>query len=252
MALLETRHLTRYFGGLAAVNDLNFQVEAGEMRAVIGPNGAGKTTLLNLIMGELRPSEGEVLLNGRRIDGLPAHEIARLGVAKAFQVPQLFPTLSVYENVRAAVGRGAARPWGDGARQARIRARTEAVLEQVGLTHVAQVPASDLAHGDQKRLEIGLALGQSPQLLLLDEPTAGLSRAETDEIIQLIRSLHGQTTLVMVEHDMRVVMTLADSITVLHFGQVLAEGTPQEIQANPRVQEVYLRTPTHEGVRRET
>ncbi len=215
-------------------------MDALETRAVIGPNGAGKTTLLRLIMGELAPTQGEIFLNGQPIHHLPSHRIARLGIAKAFQIPQIFPALTVAQNVQAGVGRGLASLWINGARRAQLRERVAQVLEQIHLADKAELPASELAHGEQKRLEIGLALAQSPQLLLLDEPTAGLSHAETDEIMQLIRSLQGTITLIMVEHDMRVVMSLADTISVLHFGQLLAQGTPQEIQANPKVQEIYL------------
>ena len=238
--LLTTRNLTKHFGGVAAVQGLDFQVDALETRAVIGPNGAGKTTLLRLIMGELTPTRGEIFLNGQPIHHLPSHRIARLGIAKAFQIPQIFPSLTVAQNVQAGVGHGLASLWLNGGRQAQIRERVAQVLDQIHLADKADLPASELAHGEQKRLEIGLALAQSPQLLLLDEPTAGLSHAETDEIMQLIRSLQGKTTLVMVEHDMRVVMSLADTISVLHFGQLLAQGTPQEIRANPKVQEIYL------------
>ncbi len=238
--LLNIRNLTKHFGGVAAIQGLNFQVDALETRAVIGPNGAGKTTLLRLIMGELAPTQGEIFLNGQPIHHLPSHRIARLGIAKAFQIPQIFPALTVAQNVQAGVGRGLASLWINGARRAQLRERVAQVLEQIHLADKAELPASELAHGEQKRLEIGLALAQSPQLLLLDEPTAGLSHAETDEIMQLIRSLQGSITLVMVEHDMRVVMSLADTISVLHFGQLLAQGTPQEIQANPKVQEIYL------------
>ena len=238
--LLTIRNLTKHFGGVAAIQGLDFQVDALETRAVIGPNGAGKTTLLRLIMGELAPTQGEIFLNGQPIHHLPSHRIARLGIAKAFQIPQIFPALTVAQNVQAGVGRGLASLWINGARRAQLRESVAQVLEQIHLADKAELPASELAHGEQKRLEIGLALAQSPQLLLLDEPTAGLSHAETDEIMQLIRSLQGTITLIMVEHDMRVVMSLADTISVLHFGQLLAQGTPQEIQANPKVQEIYL------------
>ncbi len=238
--LLTIRNLTKHFGGVAAIQGLDFQVDALETRAVIGPNGAGKTTLLRLIMGELAPTQGEIFLNGQPIHHLPSHRIARLGIAKAFQIPQIFPALTVAQNIQAGVGRGLASLWINGARRAQLRESVAQVLEQIHLADKAELPASELAHGEQKRLEIGLALAQSPQLLLLDEPTAGLSHAETDEIMQLIRSLQGTITLIMVEHDMRVVMSLADTISVLHFGQLLAQGTPQEIQANPKVQEIYL------------
>ncbi|MEM7533275.1 MAG: ABC transporter ATP-binding protein [Chloroflexota bacterium] len=242
--LLEIKGLTKQFGGLAAVKDLDFGVAENEMRAVIGPNGAGKSTLLRLIMGELRPTRGEVHFSTAtaqmRIDGLRSHEVSQLGIAKAFQIPQIFPNLTVTQNIEASVSHGAASPWRKRTQRQQEQAHVGRVLTQVGLTEMAHVPAADLGHGNQKRLEIGMALGPTPQLLLLDEPTAGLSRTETDEIIHLIRSLQGSTTIIMVEHDMRVVMALADTITVLHFGQLLAEGTPDEIRNNPKVREVYL------------
>jgi len=238
--ILETHQLSKHFGGVTATNQLDFAVAHNEIRAVIGPNGAGKTTLLRLMMGELTPSSGTITFDDQRIDGLPSHKIARLGMAKAFQIPQLFPELSVYENIWAAAQNGKAKLWAGRAWRAQMQEQVETVLEQIGLSTSAQVEAGDLAHGDQKRLEIGLALGNFPKMLLLDEPTAGLSRNETDAIMKLIETLRGEMTIVMVEHDMRVVMGLADTITVLHFGELLAEGTPDEIRADPNVREVYL------------
>ncbi len=238
--ILKTRQLSKHFGGVIAVNQLDFAVTNNEIRAVIGPNGAGKTTLLRLIMGELMPSTGEITFNGQRTDGLPSHKIARLGMAKAFQIPHLFPELSVYDNVWAAAQNGKAMVWAGRQWRNEMQERVETVLGQIGLADSASVEAGDLAHGDQKRLEIGLAMGNVPKLLLLDEPTAGLSRNETDAIMKLIESLRGHVTVIMVEHDMRVVMSLADSITVLHFGELLAQGAPDEIRADPNVREVYL------------
>lgn len=237
---MRATRLSKNFGGVTAVNNLDFAVDQNEIRAVIGPNGAGKTTLLRLLMGELTPSSGEITFDGQRIDGLLSHQIARMGMAKAFQIPQLFPELSVYDNIWAAAQNGETKLWAGRAWRNEMRDRVETVLEQVGLKDQANVAAGDLAHGDQKRLEIGLALGNVPKLLLLDEPTAGLSQNETDVIMHLIESLRGQITVIMVEHDMRVVMGLADTITVLHFGEFLAQGTPDEIRANPNVREVYL------------
>lgn len=238
--LIKTTQLSKKFGGVTAVNNLDFAVDQNEIRAVIGPNGAGKTTLLRLIMGELMPSSGEIRFDDQRIDGLPSHQIARLGMAKAFQIPQLFPELSVYDNVWAAAQNGEAKLWAGRQWRQEMQERVATVLEQIGLSGLAYIEAGDLAHGDQKRLEIGLALGNVPKLLLLDEPTAGLSQNETDAIMQLIDSLRGHVTVIMVEHDMRVVMGLADTITVLHFGELLAQGTPDEIRADSNVREVYL------------
>lgn len=238
--LLQTHRLTKHFGGVTAINMLDFAVQTNEIRAIIGPNGAGKTTLLRLIMGELTPSHGEIIFGARRIDGLPSHAIAQLGIAKAFQIPQLFPKLSVYENLWAAAQQGKSTLWLGQAGRDQIASQVQRLLTQIGLTDVSHVDAGSLAYGDQKRLEVGLALGNSPQLLLLDEPTAGLSHDETAAIITLIQSLRGKVTMILVEHDMQVVMTLADTITVLHFGQLLAQGTPAEIRANPEVRNVYL------------
>ncbi|MEM7127333.1 MAG: ABC transporter ATP-binding protein [Chloroflexota bacterium] len=238
--ILQTHQLSKQFGGVTAVNQLDFVVSRNQIRTIIGPNGAGKTTLLRLIMGELAASSGEITFEDQRIDGLPSHKIARLGIAKAFQIPQLFPELTVYENVWAAAQKGKARLWGGQPWRRSMDKQVQTILTQVGLAGMAQVGAGELAHGDQKRLEIGLALGGSPKLLLLDEPTAGLSLHETDAIMKLLQSLRGQITVVMVEHDMRVVMNLADVITVLHFGELLAQGTPDEIRADPNVREVYL------------
>lgn len=207
---------------------------------MIGPNGAGKTTLLRLIMGELAPSSGQIVFASHRIDGLPSHRVARLGVAKAYQIPQLFPELTVYDNIWAAAQRGFSSIWAGSGWRSQMRERVDATLKQVGLAELSQIGAGDLAHGDQKRLEIGVALGSAPQLLLLDEPTAGLSRDETDSIMRLIDSIRRDVTVVMVEHDMRVVMNLADSITVLHYGEMLAQGSPAEIRADPNVRDIYL------------
>lgn len=238
--LLRTQQLSKNFGGVAAVKQLDFAVRENEIRALIGPNGAGKTTLLRLIMGELSPSNGEIFFAGRQIAGLPSHTISRLGIAKAFQIPHLFPELSVYENMWAAVQQGEARFWMSREAHEQMQRRIQTVLHQIGLDNAAQLEAGELAHGDQKRLEIGLALGNAPRLLLLDEPTAGLSRSESDIIIALIQSLRTKVTLIMVEHDMQVVMRLADTISVLHFGELLAQGTPAQIRENADVREVYL------------
>ncbi len=236
MILLDIRGLTKYFGGLAAVCGVDLQLEAGACQALIGPNGAGKTTLLDLIMGQLRVSSGHIWFQGKEITGLPSHRIARQGIAKTFQKPQLFTHLTTYENVRAALHVGHS-PW----RHAHsVQRDSWELLQRLGLTKQAAFQAADLSHGEQKRLEIAMALGQRPALLLLDEPTAGLSRVETDQMVRLISTLT-ETTLLLVEHDMKVVMALAQTVTVMHQGYILARGRPDEIQANQRVQEVYLR-----------
>ncbi|MBI3459911.1 ABC transporter ATP-binding protein [Candidatus Acetothermia bacterium] len=236
MTLLETKELTKNFGSLRAIDRLNFLLASGETRAVIGPNGAGKTTLINLLMGELSPDAGEIFFERRRISRLSSHRVARRGIARTFQIVNLFPNLTVEENIRAAaqVSQSWLR-WSRSARQI-----TERVLTQVRLRDKSEQRARELSHGDQRLLEIGIALAQEPKLLLLDEPTAGLSPVETQAMIELIGQLEKMAILI-VEHDMNVVLALADKITVLHRGQILAEGLPAEIQANAQVQEVYLR-----------
>jgi branched-chain amino acid transport system ATP-binding protein len=236
LTLLETNNLTKDFSGLRAIDRLNFSLDAGEIRAVIGPNGAGKTTLIHLLTGELRASSGEIFWGTEKISGLAIHQIARKGIARTFQIVNLFPHLTVEENIRAAaqVGHG----WLRHSVDARTLARQ--VLAQSRLDDKFRLLAKELSHGDQRLLEIGVALAQRPQLLLLDEPTAGLSPVETRTTTELIRQLKN-VTILMVEHDMEVVLALAHKITVLHRGRVLAEGRPAEIQANAQVQEVYLR-----------
>ncbi|MGQ4809427.1 Arginine transport ATP-binding protein ArtM [Candidatus Entotheonellaceae bacterium PAL068K] len=237
MALLELHAVTKYFGGLAAVKGIDLTLLRGQHQAIIGPNGAGKTTLLNLIMGRLQPTSGHIRFRGQEITGLSSHARARQGMAKTFQKPQLFAALTAFENVRAAVHVGHS-----GWRHTRsVQQETRDLLRRLDLADKARLLASELSHGDQKRLDLGMALGRRPALLLLDEPTAGLSHVETNQMIQLIQRLT-ETALILVEHDMKVVMALADAITVMHQGAVLARGTPDEIRANQQVQEVYLRT----------
>ena len=236
MSLLETKELTKNFGSLRAIDRLNFRLESGETRAVIGPNGAGKTTLINLLAGELSPSKGEIYFEGILISKLSVHRVARLGISRTFQIVNLFPNLTVEENIRAATQ--VSRPWLRWSRSA--QQTTERVLTQVGLRGKSEQRVRELSHGDQRLLEIGIALAQEPKLLLLDEPTAGLSPVETQAMIELIGQLEKMAILI-VEHDMNVVLALADKITVLHRGQILAEGLPAEVQANAQVQEVYLR-----------
>ncbi|MBI4246275.1 MAG: ABC transporter ATP-binding protein [Candidatus Rokubacteria bacterium] len=241
-ALLETRQLGRAFGSLLAVDRVDFTVRRGELRSIIGPNGAGKTTFFRLIAGELHPSSGRIIFQGRDITGLPQHAVARLGIAKSYQITNVFPHLSVLENVRVAA-QGPARAFDFWSRRDRLgdpRERARALLEAVGLADKAGLLAAHLSHGGKRHLEIAIALAADPALLLLDEPTAGMSPEETDETIVLIRQLAVGRTVVLVEHKMKVVMGISDRITVLHQGQVLAEGTPEEIRANQIVQRTYL------------
>ncbi len=240
--LLRTNALTRSFGSLVAVDHVTMEVRRGELRSIIGPNGAGKTTFFRLISGETAPSSGTIWFDGRDITGLPQHAVVRLGVAKSYQITNVFPHLTVLENVRvAAQGHGHSFDfWSRAADLTAIRERAAKILDAVGLARKAELAAAALSHGEKRHLEIGIALASDPQLLLLDEPTAGMSPEETDETMVLIRELAAGRTVLLVEHKMKVVMKISDRITVLHQGQVLAEGTPEDIRASERVQQTYL------------
>ena len=240
--LLRTEALTRSFGSLLAVNRVDFTVYAGELRSIIGPNGAGKTTLFRLISGEMKPSGGRIWFQDKEITGWPQHMVVRLGIAKSYQITNIFPHLSVLENVRVAV-QGHARAfnfWTHAARLPGVREKAQALLVTIGLADKAAELAATLSHGAKRHLEIAIALASDPTLLLLDEPTAGMSPEETDETMVLIRELARGRTVVLVEHKMKLVMKISDRITVLHQGAFLAEGTPDEIRANPTVQQTYL------------
>ncbi len=245
MSLLEVENLTRRFGRLQAVRDVSVSVERGELRAIIGPNGAGKTTFFNLVSGLLPPTSGRILLDGRDVTGLPSHRRVALGVGRTFQVTEIFPELTVRENLRIAsevtAGYGR-RLWMRRDDEADIRARVAELIELGGLDDRADRLVGELSHGDQRSTEIMMSIALSPQLLLLDEPTAGMSDQETYEIASLVRRLHRERdlTVVLIEHDMRVIFHLADRITVLAEGCCLAEGTPDEIAGNEQVQTAYL------------
>jgi branched-chain amino acid transport system ATP-binding protein len=245
MSFLEVRNVTKSFGSLIAVRDVSLFVERGELRAIIGPNGAGKTTFFNTISGFLRPTAGSVVFDGQDVSAIPASERVRLGMARTFQITEIFPELTVHENVRigAEVAAGyRLRPWITRVEAAEVERKIEETLALTGLSAKANRLVGELAHGDQRATEIAMALTLRPKLLLLDEPTAGMGDQETYEITQLIRRLHRDSnfTIVLIEHDMRVVFHLADRITVLDQGRLLAEGTPQEIGANEAVQAAYL------------
>ncbi len=240
--LLRTEALTRAFGSLLAVDRVDVTVRRGELRSIIGPNGAGKTTLFRLISGEMAPTSGRIWFDGHDITGLPQHRAVRLGIAKSYQITNVFPHLTVLENVRVAV-QGHRRSfdfWSRADGLVAERERALAILASIGLAGKTHRLAAHLSHGERRHLEIGIALATDPALLLLDEPTAGMSPEETDETVALIRDLAAGRTVVLVEHKMKVVMRISDRITVLHQGQVLAEGTPDAIRANEQVQRTYL------------
>ncbi len=245
MSVLEVRSVSKRFGSLVAVQDVSLSVARGELRAVIGPNGAGKTTFFNLISGFLRPTAGAIFFDGRDVTTVPAHQRVALGMARTFQITEIFPELTVLENVRIATEVACGfrlRPWLSGVEAAELRAQIMETMALTGLAAKANRLVGELAHGDQRAAEIAMALALRPRLLLLDEPTAGMGDHETYEITQLIRRLHkaNDLTIVLIEHDMRVVFGLADRITVLDQGRMLAEGVPAEIAANPAVQAAYL------------
>jgi branched-chain amino acid transport system ATP-binding protein len=241
-ALLRTEALTKSFGGLRAVDHVDFVVEEGKLQSIIGPNGAGKSTFFNLIAGSLSPTSGRIWFRGQNIAGLQQYAISRLGVVKTYQITTIFKNLTVGENVRVAVQarHTAYNFWRRAEALEGVMAKTEAILEAIQLRHRRDDIAAQLSHGEQRHLEIGIALGGDPVLLLLDEPTAGMSPQETEHTIHLIKNIAQGRSVVLVEHKMPVVMSISDKITVLHNGQILAEGTPAAIQEDARVQEVYL------------
>jgi len=243
--VLEVQGVSKRFGSLVAVRDVSLTVGQGELRAVIGPNGAGKTTFFNLISGFFPPTTGTIVFEGRDVTRMPAHRRVALGMARTFQITEIFPELTVFENVRIATEVAAGyrlRPWLTPVENAELRRRVSAMLALTGLQEKADRLVGELAHGDQRVTEIATALATEPRLLLLDEPTAGLGDQETYEVTQLVRQLHRDRalTIVLIEHDMRVVFHLADRISVLDQGTLLAEGRPHEIAANRDVQSAYL------------
>ena len=245
MSLLEVKNATRAFGNLIAVRGVSLAVKPGELRAIIGPNGAGKTTFFNMISGFVRPTSGNIIFDGQDVTEFPAHQRVKIGMARTFQITEIFPELTVRENLRIPVEVAAGyelSAWLSRDADGEIRARVVDLLQMSGLTEKADRLVGELSHGDQRATEIMMALALKPRLLLLDEPTAGMGDQETYDITQLIRKLHKDQnlTIVLIEHDMRVVFHLADRIMVLAEGEMLAEGTPQEIAANEAVQAAYL------------
>ena len=244
--MLKLDEVSKAFGGVTATNGVTLDFDAGSLSAVIGPNGAGKTTLFNLISGKLKPDAGRILFDGNDIAGLPATEIVRRGIGRAFQVASLFPTLTVREALSAAVLSHRRRTLRVHERfaAAGAAARTDEILALIALDRVADTLSANLSHGDQKLLDIALALALEPKLLLLDEPTAGMGPEERWQMIERVQSLWraGGMTLIFIEHDMDIVFKVAETVRVLHYGAVLAEGTPDTVRADPRVIAAYLGT----------
>jgi branched-chain amino acid transport system ATP-binding protein len=245
MSLLQVRGVSKHFGRLVAVNDVSMTVEPGELRAVIGPNGAGKTTFFNLISGFFPPTAGSIVFDGQDITKLAEHQRVKRGMARTFQITEIFPELTVRENLRVPVEVAAGKrlsPWMTRATTAKMMERVDELVEMGGLGGKGDRLVGELSHGDQRATEIMMSLALNPRLLLLDEPTAGMGDQETYNITRLIRRLHRdqRLSIILIEHDMRVIFHLADRIMVLAEGSMLAEGTPDEIGANEHVQAAYL------------
>lgn len=243
MTMLQIDGVSKHFGALAATEDVSFAIEPGERVALVGPNGAGKTTLFNLVCGELAPDEGRIRLDGRDVTRRLPENIARAGLGRTFQCNSLFLESTVYENVRLAVqGRRGVRyqMLRSVERYPRLREETEEVLGRIGLADRSEVKAAELSYGEQRQLELGVTLAAAPRVLLLDEPTAGMSAKETHEIVAMLKSLPETVALLIVEHDMDVVTALAHRIVVLNFGRIIADGTPDEVRKNEEVLAAYL------------
>jgi len=244
MAILETDNLSKSFGALTAVNAVTLRIEAGRLHSIIGPNGAGKTTLFNLLTGTYPPNSGRIVFDGRDITGTPAARIAHLGLARSYQRTSVFPSFSLLDNVWvAAFATGPSWQglmWRPADRYPEANARARQALADVGLADKAGVPAREISHGEQRQLELAIALAAAPRVLLLDEPAAGLSPDETRKMVALVRALKGRYTIVLIEHKIDIIMSVSDRISVMHFGSLIAEGSPDEIQKNPEVRRAYL------------
>ena len=246
MAILEVHDVNKRFGGLQALNNVNLSIDEQTVHAIIGPNGAGKSTLLNCFVGRLTPDTGTVMFNGQSLLGIQPHEINQVGVARVFQTPEIFSDLTLAENIMIPAfakrdGAFALNAWPRVDNAAEIRDKAMHMLEDVGLAEKSETVAGSLSRGDKRRLELAMCLVQDPKLLLLDEPTAGMSRADTNNTIDLLQKIGERgITKIVIEHDMHVVFSLASKISVLAQGTVIAEGTPDEIKGDPRVQEAYL------------
>jgi len=243
--IFETLNLSKVFGGLVAVDNVSIKVRKNTLHAIIGPNGAGKTTFFNLLSGNIEPTSGKVFFKGRDITNQPVHRTIHFGVGRSFQISNIFPNLTVFENIRLAsqaLGADNFKFWQQASSFKQFEERTWEVLKRVGLEGRANVFARTLPHGDQRKLELGMILAPDPEVLLLDEPTAGMASEQVPELIALIQDIQkaGDKTVMLVEHNMNVVMSVSDQITVMHQGAILAEGTPAEITANKDVQTAYL------------
>jgi branched-chain amino acid transport system ATP-binding protein len=241
--MLEVKDLSKGFDELVVLNRLSFEVKEGELKAVIGPNGAGKTTLFNVISGRIPPDEGHVVFKGKDVTGSKPHLLSRMGMARSFQINNFFQELTTFENVRLSVQsrlRKRTSLWRDLPKSEGVEEKASQVMEWVGLGKYAHEMAGNLSYGDQRKLEIALALGTGPTLLLLDEPTSGMSRYESSAMIELIQRVSQRVTIVLIEHDIELVMKVSDSILVIHYGERIAEGKPDEIGRNEEVQRIYL------------
>jgi branched-chain amino acid transport system ATP-binding protein len=246
---LELKNLQKNFGKTEIIRGVSLDVKSGERHAVIGPNGAGKSTLFNLISGRFLPTSGSVELRGKNITGLRPFEINRRGLSRSFQVTNIFPRLSVWENVRCAVlwSKGYKYSfWQNIDRLENVRARTQEILELINMANRAEIPAGVLTYAEQRALEIGITIAGGADIILLDEPTAGMSRSETEHAVALIKKVSEGRTLIIIEHDMGVVFNLADRISVLVYGQIIATDEPAKIKANQKVQEAYLGAAGHD------
>ncbi len=243
--ILETINLSKQFGALVAVDNVNIKVRRNSLHAIIGPNGAGKTTFFNLLSGNIEPTSGKVIFKGDDLTHQPVHRMIHHGIGRSFQITNIFPNLTVFENIRLAsqaLEKDNLKFWMNASRLEKCEQRTWEVIGKVGLRERSQLPARTLPHGDQRKLELGMILAPDPEVLLLDEPTAGMAAEQVPELLALIQEIQkaGNKTVMLVEHNMNVVMSVSDTITVMHLGTVLADGTPAEIAANKEVQTAYL------------
>jgi len=240
---LQVHNLKKSFGRLAVLSDVSFEVREGELKSIIGPNGAGKTTLFNVITGRIPLDSGQILFRGQDVTGAKPFVLSRMGMARSFQINNFFPNLSILDNIQLAIQsrlKTGTSSWRHFTKGHGVEEKSLEVLDWIGLRENRDELAINLSYGDQRKMEIGLALGTDPSLLLLDEPTSGMSRYESRSMIDLIEKLSQRVTIILIEHDIELVMKVSHSVLVVHYGQKIAEGTPQEIERNGEVQRVYL------------